>query len=110
MNVGRLDRYITIQTATDATSSTTGERTSTWATLAQVWATVTYPVSAISGNEGLEQSRETAVTPVEFIIRFRSDINEKMRIYYDSTYFNILRINKVGQRDEMLKIVTEKKY
>lgn len=110
MNIGTLDRFITIQSPTETVSSTTGERAMTWTTFAQVWATVTYPISPLSGNEGLEQGRETAVTPVEFMIWFRTDINEKMRISYDSSYFNILRINKVGGRDEMLKIVTEKKY
>jgi SPP1 family predicted phage head-tail adaptor len=110
MNIGALDRFITIQTPTEVVSSTTGERTMTWAELDEVWATVTYPSGPLSGNEGLEQGRETAVTPVEFMIWFRTDVTEKMRIYYDSTYFNILRINKVGGRDEMLKIVTEKKY
>ena len=109
MNIGALDRFIVIQTPTEVVSTTTGERTQTWATLASVWATVTYPRS-IASNEGLDQARPTSTTNVEFMIWFRTDINEKMRISYDSSYFGIERINKVGQRDEMLKIVTVKKY
>ena len=37
MNIGDLDRKITIQKPTLSVSSTTGERTQTWTTLAQVW-------------------------------------------------------------------------
>ena len=110
MNIGRLDRKITIQTPTSAISATTGERTSTWATLDVVWATIAYPKETMSSDEGLEQNRTTTTTPVEFTIRWRDDVNEKMRVYYLSQYFEIRRINIVGQRNEMIKLVTEKKY
>lgn len=110
MNIGALDRLITIQTPTNVTSSTTGERTQTWATLASVWATVTYSPSEMQSSEGMSEGRETASTPVNFTIWHRTDVNEKMRVLWDSEYYDIKRINKVGQRNEMLKLVTEKKY
>lgn len=109
MNIGALDRKITIESQTTAASSTTGERTYTWATLASVWATVRYPQSAERSTEGMEQGRETSSIPVEFTIWHRTDVTEKMRVSYDSAYFDIQRINKVGQRNEMLKLVTVKK-
>jgi len=109
MNIGALDRYITIQYPLESASSTTGERTVTWTTLASVYATVNYPKGQ-GMDEGLEQGRETAQTPVEFVIWFRSDVTEKMRVSYDNSYFGIERINKVGFRDEMLKLVTLKKF
>ena len=96
MNIGALDRKIIVQSPTEVVSSTTGERTQTWSQLCAVWATVTYP-SGQGRTEGTEQDRITAVTPVEFTIWHRNDLNEKMRVYYDSSYFNITRINKVGQ-------------
>lgn len=110
MNIGALDRKITIQSYTETASSESGERTKTWATLAQVWATVTYPKSATERNEGIEQERETTITPVEFTIYYRTDVTTGMRILWDSEYYNIMRVNKVGQRNEMLKLVTEKKW
>lgn len=110
MNIGALDRLIIIQTLVNTQSATTGEPVESWTDLANVWATVTYPSSNEARNEGVEQSRETTITPVNFTIWFRTDVTEKMRILYDSEYFNIMRINKVGQRNEMLKLVTEKKY
>lgn len=109
MNIGALDRKITIQTPTNVVSSTTGERNQTWDTLESVWATVTYPKGSTERVEGQDQARVTAITPVEFTIYYRTDVNETMRILWDSEYYDIQRINKVGQRDEMLKLVTEKK-
>lgn len=108
MNIGRLDRKVTIEEPSLTASSTTGERTQTWVTLAVVWATVTYP-KTMAMNEGLEQSRLTAVTPVEFTIRWRTDVTVDMRVYYRGEYFEIKRINEVGQRNEMLKLVTERR-
>ena len=109
MNIGALDRLITIQYQSTSQSSTTGEVTTTWATLASVYATVSYSTSPISRQEAQEQSRETSIIPVEFMIWWRSDVTELMRVLYDSEYFNIMRVNRVGQRNEMLKLVTEKK-
>lgn len=110
MNIGALDRKITIQSNTQTKSSTTGEVTYVWATLASVWATLTYPKGGTDRNEAIEQGRSTTITPVEFTIYYRTGVTEGMRILYDSEYFNIMRVNKVGQRNEMLKLVTEKKY
>ena len=73
-------------------------------------ATVTYPNSQFTSDEGNEMSRETAITPVNFTVWFRTDINEGMRIFYDTQYFDIMRVNKAGQRNEMLKLVTQKKW
>jgi SPP1 family predicted phage head-tail adaptor len=61
-------------------------------------------------NEDLEQSRETTTTPVMFTIWYRTDVTEKMRVLHENEYFDIQRINKVGQRNEMLKLVTIKKF
>lgn len=108
MNIGALDSKITIETPTETTSSTTGERTIAWTTLASVWATVRYP-SGSGSNEGMEQSRETSTIPVEFTIWYRTDVTEKMRVNFDSNYFDIQRVNRAGQRNEMLKLVTIKK-
>lgn len=110
MKIGALDKLVTIETFTTSKSSANGEETQTWATLASVWATVTYPQGEFEANEGQEQGREVTLTPVNFTIRYRTDVTAKMRVLWDSEYYNITRINKVGQRNEMLKLVTEKKY
>lgn len=107
MIIAGLDRRIIIQSPTE-TRAANGEVLESWATLATVWAGVKYPKS-MGSDEGIEQGRFTATTPVEFTIRFRSDVTTKMRISYQGGYFQIARINEIGRRD-MLKLVTEKKY
>lgn len=106
MNIGRLDRRIVIQTKTS--TNINGEAVESWATLDTVWATVKFPVSSIAANEGTEAGRETATTQVEFTIRYRTDVTESMRVYYQTQYYDIQRINQIG-RNEMLKLVTVKK-
>lgn len=110
MNIGRLDKLITIEQPTNVTSAMTGERTKSWATLAQVWATITYPRSATASKEGVEAGVTTATNDVEFTIRYRSDVSEAMRVSYNSQTYEIRRVNYVGQRNEMLKLITEVKY
>jgi SPP1 family predicted phage head-tail adaptor len=109
MNIGALDKYITIQSLVETKNTTNGGIEQSWTNLCSVWATQTYPQSLEANNEGVEQSRETAITPVNFTIWYRTDITPKMRVYYNSTYFDIKRVNQAGQRNEMLKLVTIKK-
>ena len=108
MNIGALDRLITIEYQLETKSSTSGEVTVVWTQLCEAWATRTFP-SSMSFNEGTEQNRMTAAIPVEWVIWYRSDVTEKMRVSFDGELFDIKRVNKVGFRDEMLKLVTEKK-
>ena len=108
MIIGKLDRMVMIQYRTD-TPTNQGSMTTTWSSLASVWATVTYPTAEFQMSEGSEQGRETANTPVNFTIRYRTDVRENMRVLYDSEYYDIQRINKIG-RGEMLKLVTIKKW
>jgi len=106
INIGAADRQIVLQNFT--TSNTTGEAVKTWSDLATVWATVKYPTSPLSMNEGEESGVEKAIIPVEFTIRWRSDVDEKVRVYYNSQYFEVRRVNEIGRKD-MLKLVTEKR-
>lgn len=108
MNIGDLNSKITIETAVLATDSTTGERTTTWQTLAIVWATVTYPSAEFSASENNSAGRLTAYTPVNFTIYYRTDITVKQRILWGGSYYAITRINIGGVRKEWLKLVTEK--
>lgn len=55
MNIGAMDKYIQIESQTTSTSSTTGGRTQTWTTLANVWATQSYPKSLESNREGVDR-------------------------------------------------------
>lgn len=82
-----LDRRITIETPT-STKDATGAPTLSWATLAEVGANMKWK----GGDESEVLSKVTAKTRVQFLIRYRTDIDHSMRISYDGDYYNILAI------------------
>lgn len=86
--LGRMNQRIVIQSVTE-TRSTSGAVTETWATFATVWAGVKFQ----SGSENQLIERQTAKTTIQFTIRYRTDINEKMRISFDSKIYDILSID-----------------
>lgn len=93
MAIGNLDRRIQIQTAT-AAQDEYGEAVETWATTYTVWAWVRYK----SGGESVFSNKETATADCIFTIRYRTGINERLRIVYDSVNYDILHIAEVGRR------------
>ena len=81
---GSLDRRITIQQATEAQDSK-GQPIKTWAALATVWA----EVIPVGGSEIFQARQVGAETVAKFRIRYRSDIERKMRVVYDSDNYDI---------------------
>lgn len=108
MNIGDLNSKITIETAVLTTDTNSGERTTSWQTLAVVWATVTYPSAEFIAAENNSAGRLTAYTPVNFTIYYRTDITVKQRIFWNGSYYAITRLNIGGVRQEWIKLVTEK--
>ena len=100
-HAGQLDRRITIQSFTTTTDDF-GEVVKSFTTLANVWA----KVEEKRGSEGEEGSQLVATKRVEFFIRYRSDINEKMRIRYNNKTYKIEAILNADDRKAFQKIVT----
>jgi SPP1 family predicted phage head-tail adaptor len=98
--VGELDRRITIQTFSE-TTDTFGQGVKSFSTLAQVWANVVEKV----GREGEDGDMIASTKNVEFIIRYRTDVNEEMRISYNSNIYKIQAIQSADARKAFLKIV-----
>lgn len=98
---GQLDRRITIQSFTTTTDDF-GEVVKSFTTLANVWA----KVEEKRGNEGEDGNQLVATKRVEFLIRYRSDINEQMRIQYNNETYKIEAILNADSRKEFQKIVT----
>ena len=98
---GQLDRRIAIQSFTESTDDF-GEVILSFTTLANVWAKVVEK----SGNEGEDGNQIVATQKVEFFIRYRSDINEQMRIVYESRTYTIEAILNADSRKSFQKIVT----
>lgn len=97
---GQLDRRITLQTFSEATDSF-GQEVKTYSTLASVWANVVEKV----GSEGEDGDMLAATKKVEFIIRYRTDVNEQMRISYNSNIYKIQAIQNADARKAFLKLV-----
>ena len=94
MNIGKMDRFITIQTETN-TQDASGGNVKSWATFKQVWASK----KDQSGAEGIEQARDTATTKTFFKIRYISNLTQKHRILFDSVYYDIEVIKELGRRE-----------
>jgi SPP1 family predicted phage head-tail adaptor len=98
---GQLDRRIAIQSFTTTTDDF-GEVVKSFTTLANVWA----KVEEKRGNEGEDGNQLVATKRVEFLIRYRSDINEQMRITYNNETYKIEAILNADSRKAFQKIVT----
>lgn len=85
--IGRLDTRITLQSYTSSADAY-GQKIETHSTLATVWAWVKYA----RGDERIMANRETVVADCIFVIRYRSTVNEKVRIYDGTNYFDIVHI------------------
>lgn len=101
---GELDRLITIQTASATGVDALGESTSGWSTYAQPWAKMEWG----GGGEGEDASQVANREIVSFIVRYNSGLTPKMRISYDSDYYDIESISQVGGRKRfmLLRCVT----
>lgn len=89
--IGRLDRRITFQSKIIGVNASNEDEESGWEdieTTPQVWAAV----EEKSGSESYRAEKLTAVTVALFIIRHRTDLNEKMRILYNSRVYDIQSI------------------
>jgi SPP1 family predicted phage head-tail adaptor len=98
MRGGELDKRMTVQQATDV-QTTSGDITTTWADL---WANVPCRViyaDASKASEKFEADRDTARTYIDFKIRWRSGLNQKMRIVYGSNNYDIVAISDLGRQE-----------
>lgn len=89
MFIGKLDRRITIQSYTTAKNDY-GEDIRTWSDYLTIWAGINFK----RGNEVFEADQLTAVNEVKFVIRYNSNINETMRIVYESNNYDITFIEE----------------
>lgn len=103
MGFGNLDRRIVIQTGTE-TVTTNGERTVVWSAYHTCWAGIGY----VGGDEKYEADQLTASNDIAFKIRYTTGITEKMRISYDSAFYDITHIAEVN-RERYLILKAEKK-
>lgn len=102
MNIGRLDRKITIESYTTAVNAI-GEDVGTWST----YHTAAAAISKGTGLEKPEGGKVTATNKVRFKIRYFAGIDETMRVVYNSNYYDIHEIQELDR--EGLWITASKK-
>lgn len=103
--VGKLDRKITFQKKILGVNASNEDAETGWEDITpnpDVYANV----EEKSGSEAYRAEKLTAVTVAVFSIRHRTDLNEKMRIIYNSRKYDIQAII-FGARKGYLKITAE---
>jgi SPP1 family predicted phage head-tail adaptor len=95
MDAGRLRHRVELQRVSVALDSH-GDSVETWATLAEVWASI----EPLSGREFLQASSTTSDVTVRIIVRGRSDIalTPKDRVLYGTRAFDIRHVVDWGGR------------
>ena len=104
MNIGNMDRRISLQSTT-LTTNDYGQRVASWATYATVWASIKYK----SGGEKLTDDQVGSTQTVDFTIRYSTDVSgakASHRIVYNGNNYEILYVQEIGRR-EGLNLVCE---
>lgn len=96
-----MDRRITIEEPT-STLAADGQPVDSWSTYREVWAEIKYG----RGSEYFTAAQELAEQTATFRIWYDSGITKKMRISYNSLYWDILSIAELGYR-EGLEIIAQ---
>ena len=92
---GQLDRRIVIESYT-ATRDALGGEIQTWSTLRTVWAAVMY--KEIQSDESQMAASQVVALKVNFRVRYTAGVTEKMRILFESEYYDILSITFEGRK------------
>lgn len=100
IEAGRLRTFVAIQQATE-TRTPGGAVTTTWATLASVWAGI-YPRS---GRERFLAGKTVAEGDTSIYIRYRSDVTPRMRVLAGGVIYNIGAVLDTENRHIQLELI-----
>jgi len=93
MLAGLMDKYIKLEVETTA-KNPIGTPVETYILLRYTYASIKYTRGGTDFDEAAHP-----FTYTEYSIRWMSDINYKCRILFDSEYYKILHIEKIGRKD-----------
>lgn len=103
MRSGRLRHKVTIQTASEAIDSF-GQAIKTWSTYAQPFASV----EPLNGKEFFTANADNSEVTVRIRLRYLAGLTTKMRVLWDSRYYNIQSIIDPAERTaEMVLMCSE---
>lgn len=95
MNIGKLDRRITIQAKTTTRDASEGGTVDTWADVVTVWA----EKLDVGGSKGFRGGALRPETDTVFTIRHRSDVTALHRITYQGAIYGIVSVAEIGRRE-----------
>lgn len=102
--IGKLDRRITIQEPVYATNDHNEDEISDWSNVVSVWARAEQK----QGSEVVDADRVTYYETTIFTIRYRSDLNVRMRVVFQSIPYRIFSIVEMkGSRKGYMEISAE---
>lgn len=104
MNIGNLDRFITIVQSTQTGKEDNGELIFTDSDFHECFARI----ERVGGNERLEGDKITATNKVRFTIRLKEGITEDMRITYKGENYDIIEIQELGREGLWLTATRQK--
>ena len=94
MNIGKLDRLVTINSVVN-TRGTSGGANVTYT----FWKTVYMSKRDVSGSEGMETMRDTGTTKTVFKMRYDSGITQSHQLVLDGVSYDIEIIKELGRRE-----------
>lgn len=99
MKIGDLRNRITLQKYIETTDEE-GFSTQEWQDVATVWASV----ENLYGREYWQAATVQAENTVKFIIRYRKEIDNAMRINFQDKLHNIISIDNIKYKNEYIEI------
>lgn len=82
---GRLRHKVALQEQTMTQDPVTGAPTTTWVTVAEVWA----EVAPLSAREFLAANAEQSEVTGKIVLRYRDDVNAAWRVVFREKWFSI---------------------
>ena len=99
--IGNMNEKITLLQQVETTDATNGSVTSTYTTLATVWAERVVE----SAKESVIRDKMTLDTTITLKIRYRTDLSSNYRVTYRSEQYRIVSIKELERKTSMeLKI------
>lgn len=106
MNIGKRDRQIQLQAPAAAGQNAYGEHApATWADQGTEFAQVIYPSA---GQELVQAAQQTAVQPVQFVIRYRADVRPTWQVDFEGRLHLITAVTEIGRR-QGLTLTTQRR-
>ncbi|MCT4543490.1 MAG: phage head closure protein [Vallitalea sp.] len=105
VNIGELDKRIAL--VGESTVTTINENGFPVPTQEPKKITVWSKVSNKSGSEIFKANANYSKLITRFLIRYRKDINNRMKIKFDNKTYNIIYVNNYNYSNQFLEIIGE---